>query len=123
MEVLDVGDLSSAGENAAIKVNLKLSQEESLNPGLLLTVEEILVFATAAAEASIGSMSRTKTFGAQGTIWAPSFVGVRLGEQGGGVVDWDLDVHLDYEVVDVPWMDWFIMWDFLDNVVNNERAY
>ena len=50
-------------------------------------------------------------------------VGVRVVEANANLTAYDIDVHLDYERIDVPWMDWFIMWEFLDGIVDNEREY
>ncbi len=106
--------------------SLKLSQEFDMTPGLELPIAVIgseraqadaTGTITAGAEALIKEM-----FHAQGTVWAPRFVGVRVVESG-SITGYDVDVHLDYERIEVPWMDWFLMWDFLDNVVDNQRDY
>ncbi len=105
--------------------SLKLSQETDLTPGLLLPIaciggERREISSVGQTDLGLNAMIH-RLFHAQGTVWAPRVVGVRVEETGTAVTDFD--VHLDYEVVDVPWMDWFIMWDFLDNIVDNEREY
>ena len=115
---------SAAVDIQGILVFLKLSQEEDLTPGLILPVGELTASTAGATANRVDSHIIRDTFHAQGTIWAPRVVGVRFEEPfATNLGDWDVDVHLDYESVDVPWMDWFIMWEFLDGIVDNEREY
>lgn len=102
---------------------LKLSQEPDMTPGLQLPIGQIgnAISDSATAAAHPQDFIYRDLFKAQGTVWAAQFVGVRLVEI--GAVTIDSDVHIDYERIDVPWMDWFVMWDFLDNIVDNEREY
>ena len=65
----------------------------------------------------------SQDFRAQGSVWTPLWVGVRFSELAGALTSWDIDVHLDYEVIEIPWDEWFLRWEFLDNVVDNERQY
>ncbi len=110
----------SVGSGAAesLQYSLKLSQEMNLNPGLLLRVGTVVVTGEGTNN---NSVLVEQQFMAQGTIWTPRVVGVRVTES--GAIDVDCDVEIDYERIEVPWMDWFIMWDFLDNIVDNERQY
>lgn len=122
LQPIDVNVSAATGGNT-MGYFLKLSQEESLNPGLLLPIG---VFGNEHTQVSaVGAVNQPLEpqgmFKAQGSIWAPAFIGVRVEEVGNANVD--CDVHIDYERVDVPWMDWFLMWDFLDNIVDNERQY
>lgn len=57
-----------------------------------------------------------------GTIWAPKFVALRL-DITGSPTNVRMVVHLRYEVVEVPWMDWFLMWETLDGVVDGTREW
>ena len=105
-----------------IGVRIKLSQEEGLDPGLLLPVINMHVGVTATA--SLVQALEEERFGhhMNGTLWAPAFLGLNL-VLGGNVATAFANVHLDYDVILVPWMDYMIMWDFLDNVVNNEFQF
>ena len=58
---------------------------------------------------------------AQGSVWAPRVVGLRVDEQGS--LGYDVDVTLHYQVVMIPWWDWIVHWDFLDNVTNLSQEY
>lgn len=124
IELLDM-NLTTANDYNAFNYSLKLSQEESLNPGLLLPVGIVgsrQLQTTAVGEASLGANAAVHDlFHAHGTLWAPSFVGVQGLETGGA--DVDISLHMDYEVVMVPWMEWFLMWEFLDNVIDNTKDY
>ncbi len=116
-----------AGTTADINtlVSLKLSQEVGLDPGLNLPIaffNRERLQSSAVGEYAAAWMMK-EVFHAQGTVWAPRRVGLRVEHAGGAPTVFDVDVHLDYERVDVPWMDWFIMWDFLDNAVDNELEY
>ncbi len=119
LEVIDFATLFANTEVNVITIYLKLSQETDLSPGLLLPVGQVI--GEQLSGIGTGSPTIIDLFHAQGTVWAPRMVGKREVEVGD--VNWDIDMHLDYEQVDVPWMDWFIMWDFLDNIVDNEREY
>ncbi len=103
---------------------LKLSQEPGLVPGLLLPLAFVhteIDQATAAAFSNPDLLIKD-LFHAWGSLWAPRYVGVRIAHSS-SPISFDFDVHLDYDVVEVDWQDWFMMWDFLDNVVDNERQY
>ncbi len=106
------------GAAESLQYSLKLSQELDLSPGLLLPVGTAVVTGDGTHNTGTEVLQQ---FSAQGTVWAPRVVGIRVVES--GAIDVDCDVHLDYERVDVPWMDWFIMWDFLDNISDNETEY
>ena len=111
---------SSTNDLDTLNVELKLSQELDLTPGLLLGIASVHAGVLGTAN-QFGAMAINKHFGAAGTLWAPRIVGLRLTVT--GFTNVNLQVHLDYERVDVPWMDWFIMWDYLDNVADNARDY
>ncbi len=107
---------------------LKLSQEVDLSPGLILPIAGFghighNLKAGATDQPTVGAAYPVEQMGQHlaGTIWAPRVVGIRTLESGG--MNFTGVVHLDYEAVDVPWMDWFIMWEFLDNVADNARDY
>lgn len=118
--------LSGADTDFSCVISLKLSQELDLTPGLLLPVASFLANrGQGDATGSWGAdMPVDQVFRGQGSIWAPRVVGVRLEFEGGGTFNqFSGFMHVDYERVDVPWMDWFLMWDFLDNIVDDEREY
>ncbi len=89
-------------------------------PHLLLPIG----YAAFETQTAVGSVQVKfiPTFHAHGTIWAPRLVGWRT-LIGGTWTNYDFQIHIDYDVVEVPWMDWFIMWDFLDNVPDNDEEY
>ncbi len=123
IEVIDSPTTFGATDFNMMTWYLKLSQETDLTPGLLLPIAQtgFALQEVSAVGQRVYFLNIVKLFHAQGTVWAPRVVGVRVVEVGS--VGWDVDVHLDYDVVEVPWMDWFIMWEFLDGIVDNEREY
>lgn len=105
-------------------MDLKLSQENDMTPGLLLPIGQVAMDfheATAVAR-TYGSVVYNNLFHEQGTIWAPRFVATRYAPIGLGF-EGRIDVHLLYDVIEVPWRDWLIMWEFLDGVPDNSREY
>jgi hypothetical protein len=102
-------------------VELKLSQEQDLTPGLLLPVSQFVVGSTSTANLIQTIMEERLGDFISGTVWVPRFVGVRVGITGS--IEIDPTVHLDYDIIQVPWQDWFLMWEFLDNVRNNTREW
>ncbi len=103
-----------------VLVDLKLSQENSLVPGLLLDVGNLMGAVPATAQA-LSSIHQEDTFRAQGTVWAAAFMGIRFTLV--NVASVNINIHVDYEAVDIDWMSWFIRWDFLDNIVDLDRDY
>ena len=126
LELIDTAPDVSAANFSMMSYFLKLSQELDMTPGLQLPIAQVywnLIESnsgTAGSAAGLGVVMRD-LFRAQGTIWAPRGVGIRAVEVGGMTID--ARVHLDYEMVDVPWMDWFIMWELLDGIGDNELEY
>ena len=118
VEINDYTPTSGTGTEL-LTIFLKLSQELDMDPGILLPIAEIGNFQANAT--GTGAIIINDLWQGQGTLWVPKVVAIR--QQEVGAIAWNVDVHLNYQVVDVPWMDWFIMWDFLDNVVNNARDY
>ena len=98
---------------------LKLSQEISMDPGLLLPIAEIGMVQNDATGGQ--ALILNDLWMAEGRIFAPTYVGVR--QQEVGTLVWNVDVHLEYERVFLPWRDWFVHWELLDGVVNNARDY
>ncbi len=117
IEVIDLTTLGLAN-HSTIGVSIKLSQNQSLNPGQDIPVGNLLVgdIGNANGESAIFVH---EFFMAHGTVWAPAYVGIRLNEKAGALVNWHLKLHLNYEEIEVPFMDWFIMWDYLDNITEN----
>lgn len=112
-------DFTAAGHEG-MQVFLKLSQERDLDPGLLLPVHGY-EFDTRDST-GVTAFVPKDLFHAHGTVWAPKYVGLRVSFVG----TWagtDGDVHVDYDVVDIPWIEWFVKWDFLDHVPNNTVEY
>ncbi|MEE9198070.1 MAG: hypothetical protein V3U45_07980 [bacterium] len=104
---------------------LKLSQEQNMDPGFLIPVaqigqETIIHDATGAVGVGIGAGVRD-IFHEHGSIWAPAYVSFALFEQ--GVANIRATLHLEYEVIEIPWVEWFIKWEFLDNITNNAEAH
>ncbi len=115
---------SAVADVQMVAVGLKLSQEQDLDPGLVLPVAEIIVGNTEVAVSIFDSIVIRDMFHAQGTIWCPAWVGVRLAEPSTSkLTDYNVKVYLQYEVVQIPWVDWFLNWEWLDNIVNNEEQY
>ena len=119
---ISLQDFDTATEDwHALEIFLKLSQENDMTPGLLLPVAAVYAPATGTTNPSGFTIDQLGDRLA-GTIWAPRNVAVRVIERG-AVVAYQLELHLDYHKVDVPWMDWFIAWDYLDNVVDETVEY
>ena len=125
IEVNDVTIVGAANDFNGFQIYLKLSQELDLTPGLILPIAAVgmeRAESTAVGFASVGIDSMVREmFRAQGTVWVPRVVGIRLLESGTATLD--ADVHLDYERIELPWMEWFLEWEFLDGVIDNEREY
>lgn len=104
---------------------LKLSQEQSLNPGFLIGVAQVA--ADRAEQTSVGEhiypldASIHNIFHEHGSIWAPKYVGAAWFEQ--GVVTIRATMHLKYEMVEIPWVEWFVKWDFLDGITDNAEEH
>lgn len=122
LELRDYRDSGAVEEVQTVEVLLKLSRDKDLEPGLLLSVGRIRAVATATAN-QFNQIDVKQEFEAQGTIWAPAYVGLRVIFTQGTPTTVLVIVHLDYEQIDIPWVNWFIGWEFLDNVVDNSRDY
>lgn len=122
LEVRNLADTGVTVETQTIEVDLKLSKEQDLSPGLLLSVGRVHAAATATASL-YNDVNVEQVFAAHGTLWAPAFVGLRINFASGSPTAFQCFVHLDYDIVLVPWMDWFIMWEWLDEVPDNSREY
>ena len=122
LQLIDEVHDATPSDFDGFNVFLKLSQESDLTPGLILFIAGAGIGKGGAAQAFHSTILQPSNFPSVGTIWAPRFVGIRI-EILGGLDSVDVDVHLDYERIEVPWMDWFIMWEFLDGIIDNEREY
>lgn len=122
-EVIRMVVEDAATDFAIVNYYLKLSQEIDLTPGLLLPVVQLIASHTAAAADPNAIQVIPLGQHLAGTIFAPRFVGIRAEEQSGTLGTHNVFIHLDYEVIEVPWMDWLMMWDFLDNITDNSREY
>lgn len=114
----------TAGDDIDIAgIFLLLSQEQALTPALRLHLATI-IGSGVGATAGMNSV-QLQQFGERyvGTVWAPAFLGVQINEAAGSWNGINVDVHLMYDVVDVEWRDWFVMWEFLDNVVDNDQEF
>ncbi len=122
LEALDIDpDQDAIGPESA-HVFLKFSQESDLDPGLIVPVGYI-GWKTEGAAFGTAPVVVNQEFNAHGSIWVPAYVGLRVFIRGTWT-EFEAAVHLDYEQLMIPWMDWFIRWDFLDNIsVTNKREY
>ncbi len=121
--------LGAGASWSSAAIYLKLSQDPTLNPGLILPVAAVYQVGnvlggtggTASGDRIINWSQ--KDFGEKlaGSVWAPRYTGVRLVEVGGVNVSGQL--HLDYTAIEIDWEDWFVRWDYLDNVTDNEVQY
>jgi len=104
-------------------VFLKMSQESSLDPGLRIPLFEVGQFVQEgdATGRFAAPLIINKLFNAKGSVWVPRHVGLQVAVTASFSARWF--VWLDYEAVDIPWMDWLIRWDYLDNVVNNDTEW
>ena len=123
IEVIDL-DLTP-GDYNQFTGYLKLSQEESLNPGFLIGVAQVgarvlQIDATGHIVHGLDS-SIYKIFHEQGSIWVPQFVGTYWAEQGDAAIR--ATMHLQYEVILIPWMEFMIRWDWLDNITDNDEQH
>ncbi len=118
----NLADAGVAADFQTSSVFLKLSQELDLTPGLELRIADATLGKTATANLW-NSIQVQQQFRAQGKIFAPRVVGlfVELGSGGIDTLDWV--VELEYERIDIPWMDWLLQWEYLDGIVDNEREY
>lgn len=122
-EVVRMQVQDSAPDFAVVTYMLKLSQELDLNPGLLLPVAQLIASHTAAGADSSGVQVIPLGDKLAGTVWVPKVVGVRAVENQATLAIHHVLIHLEYEMIDIPYWDWFIEWDFLDNVVDNSQDY
>jgi len=118
----NLADAGTTTDFQTTSVFLKLSQEFGLIPGLELRIADATLAKTATANLW-NSIQVQQQFRAQGTIWVPRNVGLFVEPGSGGIDTLDWVVELDYERIDIPFMDWFIGWDWLDNIVDNDREY
>ncbi len=117
-----VGSADPATDQDTAVIFLKMSQEEGLDPGLNLELAHVHSGQLdTTSERSHLTLQKNPLH--MGTLWAPRFVGGRIGVSEGGFTGITVNIELIYERVQVPWMEWFIMWDFLDNVPNNTEEY
>lgn len=101
-------------------IDLKLSKDVDLNPGFLLDVGTIYGGVLGTAQ-HVSALEVNDEFQARNTIWAPAFMGVRVTLL--NVASFNANIHVDYERVDIDWMEWFLRWEFLDNITDNDRDY
>ena len=124
VEPAGVGLGSATSINQALWF-LKLSQELTMDPGLILPIaaygaEQRVSTSVGIHVYPLGGMFQD-LFRTKGTIWAAKYVAVGVTEIGG--ISVAVNVHLEYDVVEIPWMEWFVKWDFLDHIVNNTRDF
>ena len=120
VEVLGMAPNLGAGGEEDLVLFLTMSQEVAMAPHFLLPVAQAAI----ETQTAVGSVrvALEKTFHAQGTMWAPRFVGWRT-LVGGSWTNYDFVIHIDYEVVFLPWRDWFVHWEFLDGTPTAQREY
>lgn len=100
---------------------LKLSQEQGLNPGFLIGVAQV-GSDTQTGAGGIGLHSAVRSiFHEHGTVWAPKYIGAAWFEQ--GTMTLRATMHLEYEIVQIPWIEWFVKWEFLDSITDNAEEH
>lgn len=112
----------AGGDAMWVVCYLKLSQEMDMTPGQLLRIGSVGGATLAATPEITGTVIQDDGHQLVGQVWVPRRVGLRFVLANGSGA-WDIDVHLDYERIMIPFMDWFIGWDYLDNVVDNDEEY
>ncbi len=117
---VELTDSGTTADFDRARVALQLGQEQSMDPSLLLYVAEAVLAKTATANLWNG-IDVNQMFHAQGTIWAPEWVSGRAVLEGATAMN--VDLFIDYEMVMIPWVEWFVKWEFLDNVVNGRQEY
>lgn len=103
-----------------VDIGIKLSKSPDLDPGLILDVAKAISSGDATAGYQVALSQQNMDYW-KGTIWAPRYVGLRPAVN--GFTAFRCFLHLDYERVFLPWRDWFVHWEFLDNINDNERDY
>lgn len=116
IEVFDAALAQAVNDYHGMTGYLILSQEQSLNPGFLIPVAQIggFFWEQTAVGRGFQELAPKRLFREQGTVWAPKFVGTYWREA--GVASIEAVIHLEYEVVRIPWVEWFVKWDFLDHI-------
>ncbi len=118
-------DFTGATDYNGYTAFLVLSQEPNLTPGFLMAVAEIggdiSVASSVGREVWAVDSVVHSLFHEHGSIWAPKYVGMLWSERGTAILD--ARVHLKYDVVMIPWVEWFVKWDFLDHVVDGEGQH
>lgn len=117
-------DPTNARDYHGITVTLKLSQNQSLNPGLHLLVA---VMGENVEEAdTTGRFSSplviNDLFDGRGSVWAPAFVGARV-DVSGAFDAFSGSIRLTWEQIDIPYIDWFVGWDYLDHITDGEIGW
>ncbi len=114
---------SAAADIVGYRGFLKLSQSPDLNPGLILPIFQFVAHQDGTtADVSNAMVSEQMGQRLAGTVWCPRYLGVRVEEIGNGS-SINVQVHVDWTAIEIPWMEWFIRWDFLDNIIDNSRDY
>ncbi len=121
-EILN-GSILDANTFNQFRIDLRLSQEQTGIPGLILPVAS---WTSQQAEATAvgryaADLPLRQVFKNQGTIWAAKYVGVQLIEVGTATID--VSVFVEYEQILIPFMEWFVKWDFLDHVIDNTKDF
>ncbi len=113
-------DMGAGADLKTARMGLKLSQDNDLTPGLILPV---FAYQNDLGGA-IGEGRDMQELGHHhiGTVWVPAYVGINV-TASGNLTDFQASIHLDYDVIDVPFWDWFVMWDFLDNITDDSTEY
>lgn len=120
--IIDVVDAATTPDFQTARLFLVLSQEPDLTPGLWLLVAQMIVEKDGNAQGWTGVHQQDYGNTLGGLVFAPRFVGWgTVFTSGVDSVDWNL--YLDYEVVELEWMDWFLHWDFLDNVPDQSEEF
>jgi len=120
---LVVGHATPASDADSVAFFLMLSQEQDLDPGMILRLGSIMMGAgdTTLENTAVDVQKVTDQWA--GSLWAPRFIGVSSARIIGSMTDWSYNVWVHYERVLVPFWDWFMMWELLDNVTDRQEEF
>ncbi len=112
---IDLIDATATADFQQARIFLLLSQDNDLNPGQVLHVATLLGAKSGNANEHGGWSLTQHGDKIAGRIWAPSFVGF-FSTFTSTIDSMDWRMYLEFEQVDVPFWDWFMLWDHIDRV-------
>ncbi len=105
-----------------VLVTLELSKEQDMDPAQRLYVGSVHASSLDTTQ-EMNSLVVSQNFKDQGTIWAPAYVSGRIFATAGFPTSVRVQVRLRYELVMIPWVDWFVAWEWLDNITTGDEEY